>query len=258
MKLKNTFWIVCLWVFLCFLSKNPALAQDEEPDLEMSMSRDFGYASGTGDIQGTFSMRVKGPEDLSKVEFMIDDEVIFEDTEAPYRYQFNTDSYPLGMHTLYARGYTQNGETYISNEARVNFVSAEESTKFLVRFLVPLFSLILGLMALSYIVPIIFRRGKPTPLGATRNYGLVGGTVCKHCQRPFALNLFAPNVLVGKLDRCPHCGKWGIVRSQSLEVLRAAEKAELAESNAGQNSEVGLSEEAKFKKAIDDSRFQDS
>jgi hypothetical protein len=28
---------------------------------------------------------------------------------------------------------------------------------------------------------------------------------------PFSRSVLAPNMLVGKLERCPHCRKWAIV-----------------------------------------------
>ncbi len=83
-------------VILALLLTFPVLAQSDS-ELQFSMSRDFGYASTNGkDIQGTFSMKVSGPEDLVKVIFFIDNAAIGEDTEAPFRFQFNTDNYPLG------------------------------------------------------------------------------------------------------------------------------------------------------------------
>ena len=82
-------------------------AQGEE--LTISFSRDFGYSSGGGDIQGLFSIKVGGPDTLTKVVFYIDDEAIGEDTEAPFKLQFNTDSYSLGQHAIYAVGTTSDG-----------------------------------------------------------------------------------------------------------------------------------------------------
>ena len=49
----------------------PVLAQVSA--LTLSLSRDWGYGGFGGDIQGTFSFHAKGPADLARVEFYIDD-----------------------------------------------------------------------------------------------------------------------------------------------------------------------------------------
>lgn len=258
--IKRMSLLVQILVLLSFFSTiHTASAQANEPELKLSMSRDFGYSSGTGRIQGTFSMKVSGPEDLVRVVFMIDGETINEDSEAPYRYQFHTDSYALTEHTLSAAGYTSDGRELTSNEIKVIFVSSEEGGEMVVKILVPLFAVIFGLMALSYLGPGLFNRGKrkEIPLGQPRNYGLSGGTICPKCNRPFPLNLLAMNLMVGKLDRCPHCGKFGIVHRYPLEMLRSAEAAELAGAQKGNEEVKEITEAEKIQRALDDSRFQD-
>ena len=64
------------------------------PALQLSLSRNFGYSSGTGEIQGTFSMKAAGPADLQRVVFYVDDQVIGEATAPPFSLRFVTDSYP--------------------------------------------------------------------------------------------------------------------------------------------------------------------
>ena len=255
---KTSFPIIfLLTILLTFWITPSALAQDSQ-GLVLSLSRDFGFSSGSGQIQGTFSLKIKDPKDVVRVVFMLDDQPINEDVEAPFQYQFNTGSYSLAEHKLSAVGYTAGGQQLSSNEIRVVFVSAEESGKFTLKIIVPLFAVIFGLMALSYIVPMILNRGKNkvVPLGQPRNYGLLGGTICPKCSRPFSLNLFAINLLVGRMDRCPHCGRWGLVRRYPLEMLRTAETAELA--MAGENEEEKpLSKKDQMEKALEDSRYQD-
>ena len=61
-------------------------------------------------------------------------------------------------------------------------------------------------------------------------------------------------MLFGKLERCPFCGKWAIVRARPLDELRAAEQAEVENSEAEapvQDAEEHLRQE------MDESRFQD-
>jgi len=87
--------IILLFVLLLLGNQTSAVFTQEQEELTLSMSRDFGYSSGTGDIQGTFSMKASGPDTLVRVEFFIDDTLIAEDNEAPYKVQFVTDNYPL-------------------------------------------------------------------------------------------------------------------------------------------------------------------
>jgi hypothetical protein len=69
------------------------------------------------------------------------------------------------------------------------------------------------------------------------------------------LNLFSPNLLVGKLVRCPNCGKWFIGRRASIDDLRIAEEAAWAQAHgAPQVSE--MKDEEKIRKGLDDSKYQ--
>jgi hypothetical protein len=63
-------------------------------------------------------------------------------------------------------------------------------------------------------------------------------------------------MLVGKLDRCPYCGKWSVVTHQSPQALQQAELAELeAAQDSGQFQ--APSDEERLRKELDDSRYQD-
>jgi hypothetical protein len=111
-------------LFMGLLMAQTAYAQDGE-ELRLRLNRDFGYSAiGSGQIQGTFSMIVSGPEDLSRVVFYLDDQVLDEVVEAPFRLRFVTDNYALGDHSLSAIGYTADGRELRSNIIRTEFVSA--------------------------------------------------------------------------------------------------------------------------------------
>jgi len=229
------------------------LAQSDE--LSISFSRDFGYSSGGGDIQGLFSIKVSGSDTLTKVAFYIDDTMIGEDVEAPFKLQFNTDNYSLGEHTVYAIGTTSDGNELKTQVVHANFVSASEGTKTAVRILIPVLGLVVVALLLAAVVPIITGR-KTIPLepGTPRNYPM-GGAICPKCQRPFAIHIYGVNLGLGKFDRCPYCGKWSVVRRTSLQNLRAAEEAELA--RAQETDQIpGMSEEEKLKKQLENSKFQ--
>jgi hypothetical protein len=229
-----------------------AAAQAET--LSLSLSRDWGYGGFGGDIQGTFSMHVSGPEELARVEFYIDDTRIGEDASAPFALQFVTDSFPLGSHNLRAIGYTADGTQLESNVITAQFVSASEGTAAALKIIVPILALVLGAMLVAAIVPILTgRRTVPLEPGAPRSYTM-GGAICPKCERPFGLHIYGLNLLGSKLDRCPYCGKWSAVRRVSRERLTAAEEAE-KERAAAQIPAAGP--EDKLRKEIDDSRFQD-
>ncbi|MGW8250720.1 MAG: Ig-like domain-containing protein, partial [Anaerolineales bacterium] len=217
---------VLLSLFLVFFSLYNVQAQSE--DLTLSLTRNFGYSSGTGDIQGTFTMRVSGPDDLTRVVFYIDGEAIGEATEPPFALRFQTGNYPLGVHTLSAVGYTNQGIELRSNEQRREFVSAQEGMQFVGRILLPLLGIIILSVLLSIAIPALTGRNRKeqVPLGAPRSYGMFGGTICPKCGRPFGIHLWGINLAVGKLDRCPHCGKWSLVRRVPPATLRQAEEAE--------------------------------
>ncbi len=254
LKKNLTLFLIAL-LLLTFLANN-AYAQ-EQSELSLRLSRDFGYSSGTGKIQGTFSMKAYGPENLTRVVFLIDEQPIGESTQAPFRLRFNTDNYNVGNHTLSAIGYTADGSELQSNEIRAEFVSFEEGWQDALRIVGPLFAIIFGVIVLSFLFSFIsIGKHKRLALGAERKYGAAGGTICPKCKRPFSINFFAPNILVGKFDRCPFCGKWSVVRSLPSEELRAAEAAEL-ESAQGDSQLPDLNEADQLRKELEDSRFQD-
>ena len=234
-----------------------ALGQSAEPELILSLRRDFGYG-GFGEIQGTFRVTVSGPEDLDRVTFLLDEQVVGEATEAPWQLRFHTDNFAPGSHTLAARGYTESGDELYSNEIHTRFLSSQEAGQATTRLIVILLGGVFGLMAIAALISTLLtrRKGSSTPLGAPRNYGLAGGAVCSRCGRPFARHLWAPNVVVGKLERCPHCGKWAVVRAASRAELAAAEAAELQQAAASGQAAV-LSEEDRLRRDLKDSRFED-
>lgn len=249
--MKRISFILVITLLLIGAVQSAVYAQDNQ--ISLGFSRDFGYAAG-GEMQGMFSFKVKGPENLVRVAFFIDGQKIGEDTQAPYSLQFSTDSYPLGEHTLSAIGYTSDGKELPTNQYHRTFVSAEAGWKSALGILGPVLGLVIAISLISIVGPMLMDRGKKTPLGAPRNYGFSGGAICPKCGRPFALHMFKLNLLVGSLDRCPHCGKFSIVRHASTAELRAAEAAEL-EGSEPQVAE--MSEEEKLRKELESSKYQD-
>ncbi len=228
-----------------------AAAQTTEQPFELYLSRDFGYGGGSH-IQGLFTMGVDERGDVVRVEFLIDNLVVLTDAEAPFRYQFNTGSYALGPHTLAAVGYTSGGQELRTQERSYEFVTAEEGWQAAGRIAIPVIGLVILVSLAGTVGPALVGRRKPHRRG---EYGVEGGAVCPRCRFPFSRHLISPNMLVGRLERCPHCGKWSMVRRATPQELEAAENR-LAE-DEGRGALVVDDEKERVRRMIDESRFEE-
>lgn len=87
-------------------------------------------------------------------------------------------------------------------------------------------------------------------------YGVFGGVVCPNCDLPYGRKIGSINLGIGSLNRCPHCGKWRVVRRASPEALTEAEAR--LDGQAGPTEEKSqISEEEKLRRELDDSRFEE-
>jgi hypothetical protein len=228
------------------------------PGITVSLRRDFGYGGLNGDIEGLFTIRARGPEDLARVVFLIDGQTMVEVSQAPFEYQFHTSNYAVGVHTFSAIGTTSQGARLDSNTLRANFVTPGEGWQAGMRFLVPILVLTFGIILISFLAPWLMERGKPKkvlPPGAPRSYGILGGTICPKCSRPFGMHVWALNIsFVGKFDRCPHCGRWSFVTRATPAMLTAAEAAEL---NDARKASAQPASEEDLARELDASRYSD-
>ena len=71
---------------------------------------------------------------------------------------------------------------------------------------------------------------------------------------PFSRHFFSLNMVLGKLERCPHCGKWAIVPAASTSVLKQAEARWQADSQQGELKPE--SEADRVRQQIDESRYE--
>lgn len=242
-------WLAALALLF---SLGPSLAVSAQGETwDLGLSRDFGYAGG-GDIQGLFTMHVGEVAGLTQVRFLIDDEVVGTDSEAPFEFQFRTDDYPLGVHTLAAVGTLEGREEIRTPERTLEFVSADEGWKAVLRIVGPVLVIVVAATVVGVVGPLLLGRGKGSFQRGV--YGAAGGSVCPRCGLPFSRHVFSPNVLIGKLERCPHCGRWSIVRQASRAELEAAEARLDADAQRGA-IEVD-DEAARLRREIDDSRFE--
>ena len=241
---RHRAWIAL--VITCAVLVPPAFAQEDD-ELRLMVRRTFGYRGGDA-IQGKFSLEVEGPAELVQVTFVIDRETMAEDQEPPFEYRFDTSEYSLGSHRLMATGRLANGRELRTVERSFEFVSAEASWAAAGRMVTPLLLSVLGLIALGVVVPAIVSRRRGFRLGI---YGSAGGAICPSCQLPFSRSFFSPNLLRGKVERCPHCGKWSVVGRAPASAL---EEAEQRFRSAGESKfEAGPD---RIRRLIDESRFE--
>jgi hypothetical protein len=242
MKLK---WVLAVFVAWCGVTA--VFAQET---LRLSLSRDFGSAFGS-QIQGTFSFRVEGPDNLERVVFLIDDQEIGQDTEPPFRYQFRTENYAIGVHTLSAIGYTSDGQALGSNTLQREFIAGSDSTRRALYIIIPILVISIGGRIIS---ARIANRNNKKP-GTPNVHCALGGTICPNCAKPYAFHLWSFNFVTRRIDRCPHCHKWRVVKKMPPQLLDAAAEATIQQQKAAPSSP--LSDEEKLRKQLDDSRFDE-
>jgi len=243
---------IILLALILSLLPAAAAAQGGGQSLELSLKRTFGYAGGGGQIQGRFAILASGPSDLASVTFLLDGETMAEVAQAPFRYSFSTGDYALGAHTLTATGTTSSGQTLNAQPLQLNFVSADASASAALKIAVPILVGALVLALVSSIVPALSRKRKPFELGS---YGVAGGAVCPRCGMPYSRSAFGPNLVVGKLERCPHCGKWAIVPRASKARLQEAEARYRQDAHRGEVDPD--QQERRYERMLDDSRFEE-
>jgi hypothetical protein len=247
-------------LFLCVLCGSSFSAWAQTDELTLYVRRNVGYSGGS-QIQGSFRMVVEGPGDLTSVTFKIDDQVVGTVvTQPPFQINFDTDDYGLGWHDLTAVGQTADGRSLTSTARRLEFVSAEAGWQAAGQITLPILAVV-GVVVLigmgMALIPTLTGRRSNLPLGAPRQYGLLGGTICPKCRRPFALHWWGLNAsMIGRFDRCDHCGKWSFVRRVSPDKLREAEAAELALAQP-ETPVPEISAEEKLKRQLDESRFRE-
>ncbi len=222
-----------------------AFAQGE---LVLSINRDFGYGGFDNKIEGLFTLTATGPNNLTSVDFYIDKELIGSVGQSPFRFQFSTNSYSPGEHRLYAIGNASSGEEYHSNEIIRVFLTKDESRGAALRLILPLLGFILLVMIVVAVIPALLNRKEKVG-----EYGILGGTVCPKCGLPFSLKILGINWFGGKLQRCPHCGRWSVVRRAKPDALVANEARWRGEDQTS-NFSHGLREQAR--RQIDDSRYE--
>jgi len=245
---------IFLFVLLVSVASVPANAQDVDDRLNVHLRRDFGYRAG-GRIQGRFTISADGPHDLERVKYLLDGDIIAEVSESPFKFTFSTSDYALGAHTLSAIGMTLSGSEIFAEGIRLEFISAEESWQQVANIAIPL---IVGIVVLTILGTLLLRlMGRRSGGFKLGNYGPAGGAVCRHCGFPYPRHFLSPNLLVGKLDRCPHCGKWAIIPRASRAALEEAEARFRADAEIGLLELEPEGREAQVQRKLDETRYLD-
>jgi len=221
---------------------------DQSQELTIRLRRHVG-SSLAGQMQGSFSMIVSGPDNLIEVEFLIDDQVIGKDDEEPFQFRFNTGDFGEGLHSLRATGLTSEGLQLRSDTLRRQFVSGR-SVFWIVGGIVVL---VIGFRVISSLV--VRRKGTSKP--ASSGYGLLGGAVCPKCDRPFARHWWGLNLFAGRLDRCPHCKRWSMVQGASTVELSEAEEVDQVSNANDLLQDESNNRIDEIRKKLEESRFDD-
>jgi len=240
-----------LFLLIAFILVMPVFAQENAESLVLDFNRDFGYGGFGGEIQGRFSLKVTSPDDIVRVEYFMDGERVYEGSEPPFKWQFNTANFTEGRHTFSAIGYKPDGTELHAPEFTRVFLSADQAWNETGDMIVPILVLV-GIATFAGVLgPVLLGRKKKHTPGV---YGMAGGAICPRCTFPYSRNMMALNMLVGKLSRCPHCGKWAIAPQASSDALQAAEERFAAENLGTIQTQT---EAEKLQQMIEDSRFDE-
>jgi hypothetical protein len=233
------------------LDASEVYSQDNGQDeLSLRLSRDFGYGLA-GQMQGTFSFIVSGPESLFRVEFILDDEVIGEDTAAPFRFRFDTADYSNGSHKLKAIGYTAGGQTMHSETITRQFVPGNSVMWIVV--------IIVALVVVGRIVTYLMTRSSKGARAGSVRIGYLGGAVCPNCGHAFNIHWWSLRLGFRRYDRCSNCGKWNLVQRASVEDLaKAGDFAKELETKQEADPVADTLTDSEYQKLLDESRFDDN
>ncbi len=238
----NSFKIAFLFLTMfCY----PVFAQTQEPQpYRLDIDKDFGSGLGS-DIRGIFTLSVVGPDDITSVSYIIDGELMAQVADAPFEYQFDTEQFPFGSHSLTAIIKNSTGGSFTTVARNMNFMSPEGEASVLNQKVIPFILILVGIFVVGRLLIFGSKRQQTSQrieYGAQRDYGVAGGSICKYCGRPTPRHVWGLNILVGKLDRCENCGKWSVMQAEPYDKLRRAEISEMKNTIEKKNGEEDLRE----------------
>lgn len=250
-----------LFIFLIVIailgSVSTSLVRAQDEDYRVHVRKEFGYNWGA-DIQGRFSIRLLGDEtQVAQVRFFIDDTLLATVSSAPYRFQFRTDDFADGVHHLFAEVQLKDGRNITTSALSYNFLDSQDANQDVGRILLYIGGALLGTLLIMGLVQGVILKSRdtsPHQPGEARQYGLLGGTICPKCGRPFPRHIWGMNLVVGRLDRCENCGKWVMTVRATPSALKAAEEAEWRAYQAEQAQAINPPD---LDQDLDDTRYFD-
>ena len=243
-------WIVLFVLLHVLIVPTAVSAQEGSGELLLGLTRNLGYG-GLGKIQGNFTLYISDPPaQLDRVEFYIGEALVFSADSEPFKYKFHTSEFEDGEHQMFAIGYLADGTMLESRQITKTFISSAQAFGETQQLIGPILIGTAVLTILGIAVPMLFNKNKDFVLG---KYGPAGGVVCPRCELPFSRLLLSPNLVTGKLVRCPHCGKVSIQARASQSRL---EEAEARFKNLDKTIAV-QSDDGDLNKLIEDSRFEE-
>ena len=241
---KRRLWLGILIIALLGFSFTAVFAQVSS-QFGLRLRRDWGYGAGA-DIQGRVTISLSGEtEELTRVIYYMDEAVMADLSEAPFSFSFSTDDYPSGLRRMSATVFTSDGESQDVASISYNFLSKEQADSATTN--------VIGLVVVVILVSLavtafISSRNKGSEKA---NGGINGLAVCQRCGKTFPRSILGLNVVVGKFERCPHCGKWQLTRRASPLEIEFADSRNKPES-------AHLPETKAEKDELEDSKYIDS
>lgn len=158
-----------------------------QPIISLSINKIIGYQLGS-DINGQFTVSAKVSSDVVRVEFCLNDTLHSTDTDAPFSWTFDTNSYALGNYNITAVAYDQSGQqaTAFLNQ---NFVDSTSGNIILIGVI------IFSIVAVTLLVWL-----------QSRNNNYVKCPKCGYVyrQKRYGYGIHLSTVIS---NRCPNCGK---------------------------------------------------
>lgn len=126
----------------------PCVTVEAKPAINLSLYKNYGYGLGD-DMSGVWTINTETSDDVTYVEFYIDDTLQHVDSSVPYSWQFNTSNYTIGKHTITAIAYDSSSQTEMVSIQR-NFVQDHTDTVIIIVVISAIISLIIATVFALY------------------------------------------------------------------------------------------------------------
>jgi hypothetical protein len=118
------------------------------PTISLSFYKNNGYGLGN-DIGGQFTANAAVSQDVVRVEFYLDGQLVQNDTDKPFSWAFNTGDYSLGEHTIEVVAYDGANQTATVSATR-NFTSYSSDSVLIIIVAVVIVVVVVGLAVAVY------------------------------------------------------------------------------------------------------------